>query len=213
MTRAVYIGGFGNGRASAEGVGEALATTWRYEDVTSMTFAHAMDNPQEVDRATKGVDVLTHSAGILALEGTNPNEIISVGAPLPTNVSGLLVNTGVKTAKMLGHARTSPEASEAVKGYMLSTTRELARHPWSNLRHLRQIAKTNAIHLAASAQGAGIPTWLYYNEMDGYFRPTAEQRSFASWLGIALNLIPGQHDELPLYPLSTLDAIERVHDQ
>ncbi len=213
MARALYIGGFGNGKTSAEGVGEALVASGHYEDATTMTFAHAMDNPHEVAMAAKSVDTFTHSAGLLALEGTKPKEIVSVGAPLPTTVPRLMVGTGKKTARMVGHSLTGGEAFKAVNKYNASSMAELARHPLGNLRHLREIARTNSIYLADSALRAGIPTWLHYNERDDYFRPTKEQIQMAFLLDIELHMIPGQHDELPLYPAETLDAIERVHDE
>lgn len=57
MSRVVYIGGFGNGKKSAEGVAEALAAY--YDDVDPFTFSRAMDSQDTVRRAVKGADVIT----------------------------------------------------------------------------------------------------------------------------------------------------------
>jgi len=210
MTRAVYIGGFGNGKKLAQGVNEALVASGSYEDADHFTFSNAITNPDKVARAVKGVDVYTHSAGILAVKDARPKEIVAVGAPLPTNISRLITGTIEKSAYMAGHALTGVEAFKAVGRYNASSLAELARHPLGNLRHLREIAGTNAIELAGVAREVGIPTRLFYNEQDIYFQPTDEQQMLARMLGVELRLIPGQHDELPLYPVNTLEQIRTV---
>lgn len=202
MSNTAYIGGFGNGRMLAENVGEALGT----EKV--FTYAYALDNPKEIAKAVRGAKLYTHSAALQAVKGTMPAEITAVAPPLPTSATSLVLRTGVKSAKMAVHMLTGTEAFKAVNRYNLSAIAELARHPVANLKHLREIANTNSIELAHAAQGEGILTQLYFMDRDDYgFIPNDEQRTFANALGVELHMIEGRHDQLPLYPAQTLEAI------
>src|SRR5450631_2933166 len=99
MTRAVYIGGFGNGKANAERVASALETY--YAVIDSFTFSEAMDDLDRIRRSVHDADVITHSAGMLAIMGTNPNRIAAFSPPLPSSVSRLIGKTGLKSAHMI----------------------------------------------------------------------------------------------------------------
>lgn len=202
MTRPVYIGGFGNGKSLAKGVGEALGA----EDV--FTFSYAMDNPVEIAKTIRGAKLYLHSAAINAVRGTKPAEITAVAAPLPTSAARLVMRTGVKSARMAGHGFTSFDAAKTVNKYNASALSELASHPVGNLKHLKEIARTNSIELAGAAQDAGILVQMYFMDRDDYgFIPNDEQRAFANALGVELHMIEGRHDQLPLYPAQTLEAM------
>jgi hypothetical protein len=204
--RSVYIGGFGNGKKLAEGVGEALSPDNR--DVDVFTFSQAMDDPGQILRAIKGAKVFTHSAGINTIKDSSPSEIIAVAPPLPSSQKGLVLRAGVKSARMIGHGLSGKEAFSTVNSYNASSVGELMRHPVGNLKHLKEIANTNSITLAASAEAVGIPTQLFFMDRDDFgFIPNTEQQIFAKTLGIQLNMIEGRHDQLPLYPTQTLTQI------
>ena len=207
MTRAVYIGGFGNGKTLARGVGGALVEGGHYEDEDHFTLSWAIDNPEKVARAVDGVDVLTHSAGLLAVRGTKPKTIRAVGAPLPSSIPNLMYCAAKKTARMTGHSLTGLDSFKAVNSYNGSSIGELTLHPVGNLKLLRQISNTDAIDFAKSAKVAGIPTWLIYNEHDDFFPIREREHVLAGAVGISLEMIPGQHDQLPLYPADTLNQI------
>lgn len=207
--RAVYIGGFGNGRKVAEGVGNALTDVGGHSDAEVFTYAYAMDNPDEVARAAAGAKLYSHSAGLGAAKDTRPSEIFAVAPPLPTSAKGLMLKSGLKSARMAKHSLVGSEELRAVSKYNASAVAELARHPVGNLKHLREIARTNSIDLALSAKEAGILTTLYFMDRDDFgFVPNEEQRSFANVLGIELHMLEGRHDQLPLYPAN---ALEQIH--
>lgn len=142
MTRAVYIGGFGNGRGNAERVASALEPY--YDDIVKFTFSEAISNPDKVRRAVHGVDALTHSAGMLTLTDTNPGRIEAFGAPLPTTKLRLIGRTGLKTVRMHtpGIGIRSPRDVLAVGSYSASSLPNSLRIQYSTL-------DTSAIFLAS----------------------------------------------------------------
>jgi hypothetical protein len=211
MSRVVFIGGFGNGKANGERVATALES--RYDDVEDpFTFAYAMDNPDLVRRAVKGADVITHSAGMMALKGTNPECIGAIGAPLPLSSNKLLagaklvLKTGLKTARMHtpGIGIRSLEDVGAVAMYDASALAENAAHPRSNLGRLGQIAAFNAVDAAVAASDAGIKVLLGYNHGDEYFTLSPEEELRALKGGVSVTHMPGIHDELVLRPEQAL---------
>lgn len=208
MRRAVYIGGFGNGKRSAEGVADGIAeaSVGYYDDVYPFTFSGAMDNPNIVRRATQNVDVFTHSAGMLALRGTSPRRIEAFSAPLPTTRGRLIRNTLLKTARMHtpGIGIRSAEDFRNVNVYNTSALAELLAHPKGNLGRLGQIACFNAVEIAIAAQQSDIPTHLTYTDGDEYFSLSDEDESRATHSGVKVKRITGIHDELVIRPVATL---------
>lgn len=208
MSRAVYIGGFGNGRDSAERVASALELY--YEEIDEFTFSEAMSDPDKVRRAVYGVDTLTHSAGMLSLMNTSPRRIEAFGAPLPTAKLRLIGKTGLKTVRMHvpGIGIQSRQDVLAVVSYDISSSAELAVHPIRNLGHLGGISRFNAVDTAIAAQQSDIPTSLNYTDADEYFQ-LSDEREAAAWaMGVGVMRIPGIHDELVIRPAATLQLAD-----
>lgn len=204
MARAVYIGGFGNGRGNAERVASALEPY--YDEIDEFTFSEAISNPDKVRRAVHGVDALTHSAGMLTLADTNPSRIEAFGAPLPTTKLRLIGRTGLKTVRMHtpGIGIRSPRDVLAVGSYGASSAAELVAHPVLNLGHLGDISRFDAVEAAIAARQSDIPTSLNYTEGDEYFQLSEEREAAARAMGVGVMRIPGIHDELVIRPSATL---------
>jgi hypothetical protein len=204
MTRAVYVGGFGNGQASADRVADALADY--YDDVYPFTFSTAMRSPEQVIAAARGVDTYTHSAGMLAIVNASPRRIESFSPPLPTPQKRLLGRTAAKTMRMhtVGVGIQSEDDGEAVKGYDISSLAEFATHPMGNLRHLGRIAQFDAFVAAMRARYDETPVALTYTDGDEYYQlSTKEEADITQW-GVVVNRIEGIHDELVIRPKATL---------
>lgn len=213
MSRAVYIGGFGNGESSAESVAKGVLRERNHEEVDYFTFAQAMHSPETIHRAVKGVDVVTHSAGILALPGSEPRSIESFGAPLLTSVRRLMGRTGFKTIRMHTPGIGVRSAGDilAVARYDRSATAELAAHPLRNLKHLGRIAQTDSVRIGAIARNKGIPTRMGWTEGDEYFQPTLRSFDLAKQHGVDLAVVPdGVHDELVLRPVQALQLQDQA---
>lgn len=204
MSRVVYIGGFGNGRGSAERVASALEPY--YDEIDKFTFSEAISEPDKVRRAVHGVHALTHSAGMLTLTDTSPSRIEAFGAPLPTTKLRLIGRTGLKTVRMHtpGIGIQSPRDLFAVSSYDASSAAELTAHPVRNLGHLRDISRFDAVDAAIAAQQSDIPTFLSYTESDEYFQLSEGRGVAARAMGVGVMRIPGIHDELVIRPAETL---------
>jgi len=202
---ASYIGGFGNGRSSAESVAEALEKrlgTGR--PVNAFTFSDYIDDPDEIERATNGARVVTHSAGAMAaLERPNFAEAHILSPPLPRNIGSLVFRSGIKSARMFipGVGVHLPSDIVAAAKYSAGAVAELAAHPKKNFGQLKKIAAFNAIHSAVSAVRTGEnPLQLVWTENDVFFSPTASELEEARLAGVDYQIVPGEHDEVVLRP-------------
>lgn len=207
MSRAVYIGGFGNGRASMERVANALEAY--YEDVDGFTFSYAMRNPERISKAVHNVAAITHSAGMMALRHTDPNTITAFDAPVPTSKAALVGRTLVKTAHMhtpgIG-IHTSRDLA-AIATYDISATAEFMTHPRTNLGNLGAISRFDAVNAAIDAQETGIETCLIYTDCDEYFGLSRRQVRDAHETGVRVMTLSGIHDELVIRPADTLALV------
>lgn len=216
MSRAVYIGGFGNGEVSAGRVAEAIGSERNFEDVDQFTFAEAIENTDRVAKAVKGVSVLTHSAGMLALPGTRPQSIEAFSPPLPTSKLRLVGKTLIKTARMhtpgigmkpfydvLPVARYDADSGAEVRDYL--KRRALGGY-------LNQIIGFDAARVAATARVSDIPTTLSYTNGDEYYKLSSEQERMATLNWVNVLHAPGVHDELVLRPAETLRQFQLADD-
>ena len=94
MARLVIVGGFITGRHSIEKV--AKASEAYFEDPVPYTLSDYVNNPDEVQKAIRGADVLLHSAGALAIDDphTRPKYAYMFNPPLPRSISGSVVRAG-----------------------------------------------------------------------------------------------------------------------
>ncbi len=207
MKRVVYIGGFGCGEWGAARVASALNVY--YEQVDTFTFYRAMNNPDRVRDAVQGVDVVTHSAGMIAIEGTSPRRIIAFGAPLPMQMHNFAKKTVHKRYRM--HTQNagilSPQDVPIVRKFETSSLAELASHPIGNLGQIRRISRFDAVDTAITAKQKNIPTSLVYTEGDEFFYLSERNETVASAAGVTIIRLPGVHDELILRPAETLRQI------
>lgn len=217
MSRAVYIGGFGNGRSVAAGVGEVLSNF--YEDVEVKTFSEAYADAQDPNRSPahklmlNDAAVFTHSAGLLSVVGFSPKEIHAFNGPLPLSRSRLLARTAIKTARMHNPRYSFAEWS-AIAGYDASAIGELAAHPIRNLKPFlnRTISNFDSLDYLSDAAHDGIRSVAQYSDSDKYYRPQPGSISVARWFDVTVpDLIVGEHDVLPLTPQLVLPGYIQDH--
>jgi len=204
MSRVVYVGGFGNGRGSAERVATALERY--YENVDEFTFSEAVADPSKVRRAVRGVDVVTHSAGMLPLVGTAPNTIDAFSPPLPSAKLRLIGRTGLKTVRMHtpGIGIRSIRDIASVASYDVSSVAEFTAHPGRNFGQLTAITTFDAVDAAIAAKESGIHTYLNYSNGDEYYQLPEQREAAARAMGVGVLRMPGIHDELVIRPDATL---------
>jgi hypothetical protein len=209
MSRVVYIGGFGNGRNSAERVGNALSKA--SEEVDVFTFSDFMNHPREVQRAMRGVRLVTHSAGALAIAqaDSRPSFAYLLNPPLPQSIGKLLLRTVIKTARMNTPGQGIHHIGDvaAVASYSASSVAEFATHPVANFGNLRRISRFNAIDAAITVKSAGIPLSLAWTRSDAYFVPTQSDMDRAHRNDIPVGMFQGEHDEVVLRPEAFLAQV------
>ena len=70
----------------------------------------------------------------------------------------------------------------------------------------KSISNFNAIAFAHSASRAGLGVNLVTTDRDDYFQLSGEERDIAvREFGLTVITLPGEHDELPLRPVQTLE--------
>lgn len=212
MTRVLYVGGFGNSIETACEVGYALEKF--YEDVEVMSFSQAMTAPRNVELSARGSDAMTHSAGRLALykAGAKPDYIHAFNAPCPATRMQLLGRTAQKSLRMMTSVQSKEQlhvAAEFTKQSLL----ELARHPVANLRPFTSgaISTFDSAYTARLGVAAGIPESFIVTDKDIYFAHDDFERQLMARNGVHVVELPGQHDQLPLYPYQTLNHYFDAH--
>lgn len=211
MKNVVFVNGFGNGRSSTEKVANALGSY--YDGVEAFRFSDLTTSPDEIRKASAKADLITHSAGALALKLDSMDRVNSallLGPPLSQRVSRLLYKTVVKTARMntpgIG-IHTFEDFVEANR-YSQSSLGELIANPIDNFGRLSEIAKTDSVELASNVTGEGIPATLVWTTGDAYFRPTQSTLEIARANGITtISDLEGEHDEIVLRTAQFLDSV------
>jgi hypothetical protein len=209
MSRVLYLGGFGNGRASVEGVGSALEK--HFEEVDVLTFSDYVKNPQVVQRASKNVHLITHSAGALAIADASisPHRADLLNPPLRSDVPRLIARTIVKQARMIAPGMGVHHTGDiaAVVKYSAGSLAELAAHPLANLGNLSRISRFDSVQAAIQARQEGVYSRVLWTEDDAYFKPTAENITDLHSNGIRVEIVPGEHDEVVLRPQNFVDQM------
>lgn len=212
-TRAVYFGGFGNGWNMAEKVEAELGE--RHLDAAGFTFTRSreLQDRGQLAKLVKGATVYEHSAGAtIDLHGMSPAEIVTIDGPLPTSRRHLVAATLKKTVRMHLPVLDIKSAGKMrpVWEYDASAIGELIAHPVANLSQLGRIAGFDTLDMLADASAAGIATTAVFMEDSDYFKPKFDDGIRAALGGTAFYMLEGQHDELPLHPSATLDALDRA---
>lgn len=211
----VFNGGFSSGEISPE-LADALMQTFNAE-IDAFSFAEGCDNPDKLRAASKGVLVVTHSAGALALRlaGAAPSEIIAFNPPTPE--SGLHLATTATARKTIRMARTAlfhglPGDGRRVAAFNGKAAAELLwRHPYGNFRRLGAIAAFDAaLELPGMVPDGALQ--FVTSSHDEYY-PDATRHALKH--GVPVTEIYGQHDELVVWPeraLKQLGALQSLRE-
>lgn len=206
----MYIGGFANGQNSAEKVSKALENYFEVvEDPFTFSAAFIRDK-ERLAKVVRGAEVITHSAGYIALAGLEHDQTHIFNGPLPRKRRQLLGRTATKTIRMHapGLGLQSPTDIISVAAYDASSVGELAMHPVANLGAFikNKISKFNSIYEADNAFFvSNIPATLITTEHDSYFKLNSADRYDIRQAKLPLIELPGEHDELVLRPEQTLE--------
>lgn len=209
MSRAVYVGSIGNGRTSAEKVATSLEVY--YDDVDFFTFSEAIKDQDTVNRASAGVDLVTHGAGALLLDSpeADPNIAVLLCPPLPTTARELVASMVKKTLLM---GIDGANGLESMIEYSASSAFEVAVSPLANISNIARVARFNSADAAYSALLRGVDSYLFWTENDQcYGRAAADVLPLLS-RRLPARILPGEHDEVVLRPDQFLPQVFRVVD-
>lgn len=208
---AVYIGGFSNPAKSVERVGDCLAE--HFKDVEVLTFPDAMKYPDTVAQSVENATVVTHSAGMLALYGSDilPAAVHAFGAPFPRSRLGLFFATAQKTCQMFLRADNRNDLRQARRfnaeslSTLLTPTKSKGIGHWKYLVN-GAISNFDSIDTGRLLVDKGSDVTLVYGEHDLYYPPAKIDTGRTKGTGLAINIMPGLvHDSIVLDPGSTFD--------
>lgn len=199
----LVIGGFTTGKRVLEPVAATAVMLGLANDAEVITFRKAMKYPDRVHRFLREGIVLTHSAGILAVEGwMNPSRIIASNGPEPRSRLQLIGAASRKTAQHAKSVITGPERAAYAK-VMSSNAAELTMHPNANLKHLGNIAEFSTFEQLTRFRQAGILSSAIVTDGDVFFPYDAS----VAPIGVRVDTHPGSHDELLINPAPLLNRL------
>lgn len=210
MARKVIVGGFASNERQMNRVAEHLSEFYD-EDVEAMSFRAAMNEPVKLEQFVRGATVFTHSAGMLAVQHTNPHEIVAIAPPVPTPVRSLILRAGYSAYDRAVQARG--KKGKLTTGQAFEFGKEIALHSNANLGRLGMISTFNAIEVGIAAKEAGIEADIAFMSEDRLFQLSDAQYRKASEAGLSLMSIHGGHEQFTLEPsevIAEYDAIKNL---
>lgn len=212
MDTIVFIGGIGSNRSQVEAVGQELSDYYS-QPVQVFSFRDAWQNREKIRELTQGAHVITHSAGMATLGGTNPKEIVAIAPPIPTQPSALIWRSVPKTIQLVKRSRDNELRRQKVREYHKYATIEHSRYPHYNLGYLSRVGRFDPFKAGQKMARGGTAVTLAFMQDDLLFFNTA-RFYFVNEMnehGIDVRLdIPGEHDEFLLYPISVIEKLSSL---
>lgn len=210
MERLVLIGGFTEGRTSLEAVGQAACTEQLVRDFDAFTMAEAVNNPDIIKKASAGVILATHSAGLMAVEhDMSPDVLVAFCAPEPKSPFQLAMSAIKKTKDHLADLSHRPEFRPEIGRVLAGNIAEASRHPLFYPRALGQIARFSASEHIANFTLAENGTRMV-GKADArldQFKFAKNNHDYLNQLGVELAIIDGGHDEIFLRTETVAETI------
>ncbi|HSW77656.1 MAG TPA: hypothetical protein VLG36_02560 [Candidatus Chromulinivoraceae bacterium] len=133
MAHKVLVGGFASGPRQMEKVAQSLAAHYD-EDVEAIPFREAMTDAARLERMTRQADVITHSAGMVALKDMSPDSITAIAPPVPVWAPLLALRGIASTTELALHSVVPGYEPDEVNGCIRDGTAELLLHLEGNMR-------------------------------------------------------------------------------
>ena len=212
MRKILYIGGVGSDTYLVKGVVDALESYFQ-ANVIGLSFSEASRNRARIARLAPDALVVTHSAGMVLLKDSTPQEVIAIAPPMPSIPSLLIWRSLQKTIALFASGREAPDRPQKLFAYHLHSMIEHLRRPYGNSMFLKEIAVFDAAKNAVELTKAGAKVTLGFMENDRLFPHSAghPHMELARQEGVQiLDAILGHHDEFVLYPLEVLAQLEQL---
>jgi hypothetical protein len=208
MAHKVLVGGFASGKRQMEKVARSLAVHYD-EDVEAISFREAMTETQRLERMTRHADVITHSAGMVAIKGMNPESIVAIAPPVPVWAPFLAARAIASTTELALHSILPLVPPDEVDSCLRDGTAELALHLEGNLRWMGRIAFFDALRASKEARAAGIVTGLALMSHDRLFQSHPNKVEETRKAGVNVVIVPGAHEDFIKRPRHVLSLYEQ----
>lgn len=199
MSRAVYVSGFGCGKAT-ETQQCALSTALNVEDIDVLTIAEARKNPDLMRKIGRGVPIGTHSAGALAIEGVGASELHLFNPPLRSCLAALSIRAAFGFMRDAASVTVHPDAH--MLEVLEASRQEMSKHFLEYLRMIPAIQRFDAFEALQEREGLRVVTWT---TDDHFFDPGVLEVAKARTEGIrVIEGIQGGHSQVVFRPHPTL---------
>lgn len=209
MDSILYIGGVGSSTRQISGITGALEAYYGMS-VVGMSFSDAIKNPLLVARLADNSLVITHSAGVLALQSAAPRGLIAFAPPMPTRIPLLLVRTAAKTISLFKSSKESDGRWQKILSYHMHALVEHVLGPYYNTGRLAEISKFDSALFAVTLANRGSRVVIGLMENDVLFPQSTEHPHIqtAKNHGVIIREgLLGHHDEFLLYPFDVLTQL------
>lgn len=207
MSHNLLVGGFASSERQTKRVADVLAAR-QDEEFAAISFREAMSDRERLERMARGADVVTHSAGMLAIRGTRPESITAIAPPVPVwapLLAARAIASGLEFAAT--DTRRCTDDKEVTK-CIEDAAVELALHLPDNLRWLWDIATFDVLKAGIAAQEEGISAGIAFMTKDKLFQPSAHRLQWARRLGLKVVSVSGTHEDFLQRPGSILNEYE-----
>lgn len=222
--RVVVVGGFGSGKKQVEYLTDAAREHFKQHlgldgaDVKGITLADATDDFERTRDEIDGTHIVTHSAGIVAVNeaaklGGEPESVSAFAPPSPKGLGGLIARAGMKPFL---EAWASPEDAVEVLGLNVQVGKNILRHPYKNLRNLGRIACYDIDNEVANllrprTDGDQGDYFIHFGHMSqdgfGFKYPPVQSGEYQSVI------LEGIHDKLLIKPQEVLEEFRQKTQQ
>jgi hypothetical protein len=210
MNEKIVIGGFASDTHQIQTVCKKLSEYYD-EDVAGMNFREARQNQSRLAHLIKNREVITHSAGFVALQAAlsewqaEPESIVAVAPPVPERIRRLVWRGFLIGAQGVINERGDPDHS---------LREELIRHARDNFGALPLISRFNAFDAAFLDATHGIPTTVATMKQDRLFPERLylidEMMNRARKIGTKVIGLTGDHLRFTHEPVEVMAEIDRM---
>lgn len=189
----------------------AAELSGEYDDeYIGMSFRGAYDDVDELVKVTKGAQVYTHSAGMLAMRHreVKPKELHAFAPPLRATSAALVARAALCGYDATKDAMGSLEMIKKAARCGRELAGEVVWHAAANLGRIATIAAFDAIETGIAAKEKGVRVGLGFMKSDRLFIPNEEDKAKAKRAGIPLVLLTGGHVDFSLRPVETVMEYE-----